>query len=87
MQLFFCRIVLHAGEGPGGSREADGARGARGAVEILRRLPAETVGVRRHGGRIETIAVAIKDAQGDLLGSAIPKVSIVKDGNYRLYAV
>ncbi len=48
----------------------------------LRRLPAETVGVRRHGGRIETIAVAIKDAQGDLLGSAIPKVSIVKDGNY-----
>ena len=42
LQLFFCRIVMHAGGGPGGSREADGARGARGAVEILRRLPAET---------------------------------------------
>jgi L-asparaginase len=48
----------------------------------LTRLPRETNGVRRGSGRIETVAVAIKEGDGRLLGSAIPKVAIVKDGSY-----
>src|SRR5215471_15035948 len=47
------------------------------AVNITR-LPAEVVG-RLGGGERR---VPIKDARGDLLESAIPKVTIVKDGNY-----
>jgi L-asparaginase len=41
----------------------------------LSKLPASVVGL--HGA-----TVPIKDAEGDLLESAIPKVSIVKDGSY-----
>jgi L-asparaginase len=41
----------------------------------ISRLPASVFGL--HG-----VGVPIKDANGDLLESAIPKVSIVKDGNY-----
>src|SRR5262249_42213436 len=44
----------------------------------LTRLPSEVVG-RLAGGETR---VPIKDARGGLLGSAIPKVTIVKDGNY-----
>ena len=51
------------------------------AVNISR-LPNETTRVRRSGERIETVPVAIKDASGSLLDSAIPKVVIIKDGNY-----
>lgn len=40
------------------------------------------MGVRREGRRIAQVRVPIKDAAGELLDSAIPKVSIVKDGNY-----
>jgi len=47
------------------------------AVNITR-LPAEVVG-RLGGGERR---VPIKDARGDLLEAAIPKVTIVKDGNY-----
>ncbi len=48
----------------------------------ISRLPAQTLGVRRSGEHVETVAVAIKDASGALLESAIPKVVIIKDGNY-----
>jgi L-asparaginase len=44
----------------------------------LTRLPAEVAG-RLAGGETR---VQIKDGRGDLLGSAIPRVTIVKDGNY-----
>ena len=49
----------------------------RSAVNITR-LPAEVTGRLASG---ET-RVAIKDPRGELLESAIPKVTIVKDGNY-----
>jgi hypothetical protein len=44
------------------------------------KLPASVKAVRKGAGRAETFDVAIKDAKGDLLESAIPSVSIVKDG-------
>jgi hypothetical protein len=47
------------------------------AVNITR-LPAAVAGVTKGG----TVHVTIKDARGDLLEAAIPKVTIVKDGNY-----
>ena len=47
------------------------------AVNITR-LPAEVMGHLAGGDR----RVPIKDSRGDLLESAIPKVTIVKDGNY-----
>jgi len=49
----------------------------------ISRLPKEVTGVRRdEGGRLAAVAVPIKDARGELVGSAIPTVSILKDGNY-----
>jgi hypothetical protein len=48
----------------------------------IHRLPSQTSGVRRVGDRVETVPVAIKDGSGALLESAIPKVVIIKDGNY-----
>ena len=48
----------------------------------LTRLPRETTGVRQTAAGIVTVPVRIKDDAGHLLGSAIPKVSIVKDGGY-----
>jgi L-asparaginase len=48
----------------------------------LTRLPRETSGVRQTADGIVTVPVRIKDDAGHLLGSAIPKVSIVKDGGY-----
>ena len=49
------------------------------AVNITR-LPAAVAGVTKGG----TVPVTIKDARGDLLEAAIPKVTIVKDGNYTI---
>jgi hypothetical protein len=46
----------------------------------MTRLPSEVTG-RRSGAEVR---VAIKDARGELLESAIPKVTIVKDGNYTI---
>src|SRR5262249_3753109 len=51
------------------------------AVNVSR-LPREVPGVRSANGRPEVVSVPIKDPQGDLLESAIPKVTIVKDGSY-----
>ncbi len=48
----------------------------------LTRLPRETMGIRQTAAGIVTVPVRIKDDSGHLLGSAIPKVSIVKDGGY-----
>ena len=49
------------------------------AVNITR-LPASVAGITRAGA----VTVPIKDARGDLMESAIPKVTIVKDGNYTI---
>jgi hypothetical protein len=49
------------------------------AVNVTR-LPGSVAGVTRGG----PVTVPIKDARGDLLESAIPKVTIVKDGNYTI---
>jgi hypothetical protein len=47
------------------------------------RLPPEVLGVRRgDDGRLAPVKVAIKDGKGALLDTAIPKVSVIKDGNY-----
>jgi hypothetical protein len=48
----------------------------------LNRLPRTVKAVRSAEGGIATIDVEIKDAGGDLNGSAVPSVSIVKDGHF-----
>ena len=48
----------------------------------LSQLPASVEGRRRIDGKITTIIVSIKDAQGSLLTTAIPKVTLVKHGRY-----
>jgi hypothetical protein len=48
----------------------------------ISRLPPVAAGVRLAEGRIVTVEVPIKDGDGLLLESAIPKVTIVKDGSY-----
>ena len=47
------------------------------------RLPSDVIGVRRGAaGELTQVSVPIKGPKGELLDSAVPKVSIVKDGNY-----
>ena len=48
----------------------------------LTRLPASVTGLRREGSKTVTVSVPIKNASGELLAQAIPKVSIVKDMSY-----
>src|SRR5437763_14035558 len=48
----------------------------------LSRLPEAVEGTQRVNGGIIRVAVRIKDAQGALLGAAIPKVTIVKHARY-----
>ncbi|MBI2315921.1 MAG: asparaginase [Betaproteobacteria bacterium] len=48
----------------------------------IARLPREVPGVRSEGGRMAQVSVPIKNGGGELFETAIPKVAIVKDGNY-----
>src|SRR5712691_732048 len=48
----------------------------------LSRLPEAVEGTQRVNGKITRVAARIKDTQGALLGSAIPKVTIVKHARY-----
>lgn len=48
----------------------------------LTRLPAAVSAVKKTGGGLRPVTVAVKDAAGKLLPDAIPVVSIVKDGTY-----
>jgi hypothetical protein len=48
----------------------------------MQRLPNEVQGSRVQGSRIGMIAVPIKDADGNLLATAIPKVTIAKHARY-----
>ncbi len=59
-----------------------GVRHSYGSAVNLTRLPGEVAGSLVRDGRREVVAVAVKDGKGRLLGEAIPRVSIVKDGNY-----
>lgn len=54
----------------------------QGSQVNLARLPAEVDGIRGDGGTPRPIRVPIKDAEGRLLGSAIPTVTIVKHARY-----
>jgi hypothetical protein len=45
-------------------------------------LPRKVQGCNVQGSKVVTVAVAIKDSDGNLLGSAIPKVTIVKHARY-----
>lgn len=46
------------------------------------RIPNRVTGVRRVGNEITQVDIEIKDGAGTLIESAVPHVSIVKDGNY-----
>ena len=46
------------------------------------RLPLSVIGYTKSGSGMEAVDVAVKDRDGKLLGSAIPKVTITKEGNY-----
>lgn len=48
----------------------------------MSRLPREVQGSRVQGSKIGTIAVSVKDAEGELLPTAIPTVTIVKHARY-----
>ena len=48
----------------------------------ISRLPETVTATRMGAGGIETVDVAVKDADGNLLPDAIPVVSIAKDGSY-----
>ena len=48
----------------------------------ITRLPAEVEGAQRIDGRCQRVTMGIKDAGGELLDSAIPKVMIIKDGSF-----
>jgi hypothetical protein len=48
----------------------------------ISKLPSQTIGVRLDEAGLRTVAVAVKDDAGLLLGAAIPTVSMVKDGSY-----
>jgi L-asparaginase len=48
----------------------------------ITRLPAKVMGVQRRDGRLVAVEVPIKSAADQLHESAIPKVTIVKDGHY-----
>ena len=45
-------------------------------------LPAQVNGLLRKDGVFKTVPVAIKNAQGELIGDAIPKVAILKGDNW-----
>ena len=51
------------------------------AVNVTR-LPDEVEGSLVRNGRREAVTVRVKDREGGLNGAAIPRASIVKDGNY-----
>jgi hypothetical protein len=46
------------------------------------KLPERVRGISRPSSRIEALDVSIKDSQGALLDTAVPKVSIIKDASY-----
>lgn len=58
------------------------ARHTRSSEVNITRLPREVMGMGKIGDDIGRIPVAIKDSEGYLVATAIPKVAIVKDSSY-----
>jgi L-asparaginase len=58
------------------------ARHTHSSEVNLTRLPTSVSGIRRGASGIETIDYPIKNAAGELLETALPKVAIVKDASY-----
>jgi L-asparaginase len=48
----------------------------------ITKLPVSATGVRRGSHGVERVDMPVKDANGDILQSAIPAISIVKDASY-----
>src|SRR5262249_38236647 len=57
-------------------------RHAHTSAVSLCRVPEAVEGVQLVNGRLARVTVRLKDAQGALLGGAIPKVTIVKHARY-----
>lgn len=76
--------ILGAGGGGTGSvlRYVPATRHTWQSDLRVSKLPASVTGIRAGASGIETVEVAVKDADGRLLETAIPKVSIVKDASY-----
>ncbi len=53
----------------------------RSAVNLTQ-FPRDVQGSRVQGSKVEKIAIAVKDANGEMLASAIPTVTIVKHARY-----
>src|SRR5262249_39267802 len=67
-------------EGPAVLNYAPATRHTYLSAVNITRLPADVTGRLRTGNT----RVPVKDRRGDLLESAIPKVTIIKDGNYTI---
>ncbi len=76
--------VLGAAGGTGGSvlRFIPVTRHTYMSEVRVTQLPTSGEGIRRGASGIERITVPIKSADGELLETAIPKVSIIKDASY-----
>lgn len=76
--------ILGAAGGTGGAvlRYVPVTRHTYTSEVNITRLPASVQGIRRGASGIESVAVAIKNAAGELLDTAIPKVSITKDASF-----
>jgi L-asparaginase len=57
-------------------------RHTHGSAVNISQLPSEVQGSRIQGSRVGTIAVPIKDDNGNLIPTAIPKVTLVKHARY-----
>src|SRR5579871_2894300 len=53
----------------------------RSAVNMSQ-IPASVSGVARVNGQLQSVPVQIKDASGDIVATAVPKVAMVKFGRY-----
>lgn len=79
-----CGGILGMTGGTGGAvlRHIPVTRHTYGSELRVTKLPSQVRGIRRLGSAIEGLDVAIKNGAGELLETAIPKVSIVKDASY-----
>ncbi len=77
-------VIGSMGHSPGGPvlTFIPGRRHTYKSAVNLRRLPASVMGVQRVNGVATQVPVQIKDAQGWLLGTALPQVRFVKSARY-----
>ena len=59
-----------------------GVRHSYDSAVNLTRLPGEVEGSLIRNGRREAVTVTVKERDGSLRGDALPRISIVKDGNF-----